>query len=60
MPWVRFLTDFDWKPKPQVTLAFRAGQEENVTTPCAEAAIAKGKAVKLPRKRKGDAGPRQD
>lgn len=55
MPWVRFTADFDFKPKPQVTLAFRAGQEKNVTTPCAEAAIAKGKAVKLPRKRKGDA-----
>lgn len=55
MPWLRFTANFDWKPRPQVTQAFLAGQERNVTTPCAEAAIAKGVAVKLPRKRKPDA-----
>lgn len=52
MPWVRFTADFDFKPKPNVTQAFQEGQERNVTTPCADAAIANGKAVKLPRKRK--------
>jgi len=46
MPWVRFTADFDFKPMPTVTQAYRAGQVVLVTTPCAEAAIAKGKAVK--------------
>lgn len=55
MPWLRFTADFDWKPRPQVTQAFLAGQERNVTTLCAEAAIAKGRAVRVPRKRSTDA-----
>jgi hypothetical protein len=55
MPWVRFTANFDWKPKPQVTQAFLAGQERNVTTPCADAAIAKGAAVKI-RKEKAKPG----
>ena len=46
MPWVRFVADMDWKPVPAVTQAYRAGEVKLVTTPCAEAAIAKGKAVK--------------
>ena len=54
MPWLRFTANFDWKPKPQVTIAFKAGQEKNVPTPCAEAALAKGVAVRLPRKRRTD------
>lgn len=44
MPWVRFTQAFDWKPQPSVTIAYQAGQVKLVTTPCAEAAIAKGKA----------------
>lgn len=53
MPRVKFLKDFDWKPKPAVTLAFKAGSEHLVTTRCAQAAIAKGRAeaVKTPRRR---------
>lgn len=47
MPWVNFTADFDWKPKPQVTIGYRKGQRFLVTTPCANAAIAKGVAVKL-------------
>lgn len=47
MPWVRFMADFDWKPKPAVTLAFRAGEERLVTTPCAAAAVAAGKAERI-------------
>lgn len=55
MPWVRFTADFDFKPKPAVTIAYRAGDDKLVTTPCANAAIALGKATKLPsRKRKSD------
>lgn len=47
MPWLRFTGDFDWKPKPSVTVAFLNGQERLVTTPCANAAVARGKAVRL-------------
>lgn len=53
--WVRFIADFNWKPRPQVTIAYKANSVQNVTTPCAEAAVAKGKAVKVPRARKIDA-----
>lgn len=56
MPWVRFTANFDFKPKPQVTQAYLAGDERNVTTPCAKAAIAAGKAVEIERKPKDTAG----
>ena len=53
---VRFTGDFDWKPSPQVTLAFRAGQEHSVTRACATAAKAAGKAVEIrPKKKEPDA-----
>jgi len=52
--WVRFTADFDWKPKPQVTLAFLAGQERNVTRDCAEKAVAAGKAVRFKKAAKSD------
>lgn len=42
---VRFTADFDWKPTPQTTIAYRAGDEKVVTKECADMAIAKGKAV---------------
>ena len=46
MPWVIFQTDFDWTdPRmPARTTAYRSGTRVLVTTPCAEAAIAKGAA----------------
>jgi len=44
MPWVRFVEDFDWRATPAVTLAYKAGTIAIVTTPCAEAAKAAGKA----------------
>lgn len=47
MPRVRFTTAFDWKPKPQVTIAYPEGFEGLVTTPCAEKAIAAKKAVRI-------------
>lgn len=47
MPWVRFLEEFDWKPKPAVTVAFRAGTVKLVTRACAEKALTAGKAVRL-------------
>lgn len=43
MPRVRFTANFDFKPKPSVTQAFKAGEEKMVTTPCAEAAVKAGK-----------------
>ena len=45
---VRFTSDFDWSPRYGVTIAYIAGMELNVTTPCAEAALKAGKAEKLP------------
>ena len=54
MPRVRFTAPFDWKPRPQVTQAYRAGFEGMVTTPCAAAAVNAGKAVKIKRKAKAD------
>lgn len=57
MPRVRFTGDFDWSPPEfngRVTLAFKAGTEDTVTTPCAEAAVASGKAIKVAPKRKSD------
>lgn len=44
MPWVRFTADFDWKPKPTVTMAYKAGDTKLVTTPCARQAKALGRA----------------
>lgn len=44
MPWVRFTADFDFKPKKAVTIAYQSGQVKLVTSPCARAAIAAGKA----------------
>lgn len=42
MPWVRFTSDFDWKPAPQITVAYRAGTVMFVRRICAEAAVAAG------------------
>lgn len=42
--WMRFLADYDWKPRPPVTIAFKAGDVKNVTRACAAAASAAGKA----------------
>ncbi len=52
MPWVRFTRDFDWKPKPAVTVAYRAGTTVNVTRACAAQAIERGRAVAASRKRR--------
>lgn len=46
MPWVRFLERFDYHvPGKMVTIAYKAGQVKNVTTPCATMAKSAGKAV---------------
>ena len=47
MPKITFTQKFDWTdPRaPMVTTAYKAGHTYMVTTPCATAAIAKGKAT---------------
>tara|TARA_R110002020_G_scaffold53905_8_gene150482 strand:+ start:17352 stop:17534 length:183 start_codon:yes stop_codon:yes gene_type:complete len=45
MPYVRFLADYDFKPKPAVTIAFQAGMTKMVTRAAAAQAMAAGKAV---------------
>jgi hypothetical protein len=49
MVWVRFSAPMDWKPRPPVTIAFKAGDVRNVTRACAAAAIARGAAEKTER-----------
>lgn len=44
---VRFTKDFDYKPKSQVTIGYKAGTEMTVRRECADAAIAAGKAVEI-------------
>ena len=48
MPHVRFSENFDWSPRYGVTIAYEAGWLCLVTTRCAESAVKKGKAEKLP------------
>lgn len=56
MPVVRFTADFDHKPIPAVTIAYKAGMETLVTTACAERAVRlrKGEIVKKQRRKKSD------
>ncbi|TXI03389.1 MAG: hypothetical protein E6Q76_13920 [Rhizobium sp.] len=42
---VRFTADFDYKPLPSTTIAYRAGMVCVVKRECADQAIAAGKAV---------------
>jgi len=44
--WVRFTDAFRWSPEPGWSQVYQPC-EMNVPTPCAEAAIAAGKAVKI-------------
>lgn len=54
MPHVTFLTDYDFHPTSQVTIAYKAGHTYNVTTACATQAIAAGKAKRVKAPNKGD------
>ncbi|MGU3495928.1 hypothetical protein ACLBXM_17950 [Xanthobacteraceae bacterium A53D] len=59
MPWVSFTSDFDWRPRRGLVMAYRAGTTALVTTPCAKAAKGKGAAVSVPKpKEPADAGSR--
>jgi hypothetical protein len=51
---VRFTEDFDYKPKTQVTIGYRAGMDMTVRRECADAAIAAGKAVEVEADKKED------
>ncbi len=42
---LRFIADFDYKPLPSVTIAYRAGMTCVVKRDCYDQAIAAGKAV---------------
>lgn len=44
MPRVRFTADYDYKPKPGVTIGYKAGWSGLVHGACAERAAALGKA----------------
>lgn len=54
---VRFTTDFDWVPPeaPRSCIAYKAGWSGSVRQACGEAAIAAGRAVKVPTPRRDDA-----
>ncbi len=41
---VTFLSDFDYKPRPQITMAYKAGETRLVHIACAVLAVARGKA----------------
>lgn len=47
MPWLRFTSRFDWRPHPRQMKRFEKGTECLVTTPCAEQAMAAGKAERI-------------
>ena len=59
MAWVRFLADYDHKPKPSVTIAYKAGAVMNVTRTCAARAVERGSAVPV-RKSSKNAAPVED
>lgn len=42
MPWFKFTEDFTHRIRPGLTKKYHAGRETNVTTACADAAIAAG------------------
>lgn len=54
---VRFLADFDYRPRAGVTIAYKKGMELTVRRECAEQAIAlkKAKELRPPRKDQPDA-----
>jgi hypothetical protein len=44
---VKFTKDFDYKPKPSVTIAYKAGREYTVRRECADQAIAVGRGTEI-------------
>lgn len=54
MPRVKFNEDFDFRPKPGVTIGYLAGMTKMVTTRCAEQAMKAGKAQRVGKVEKGE------
>lgn len=48
---VRFTQDYDYKPVPQVTVAYLAGMVKTVKRDCGRRAIEAGKAVEITRQK---------
>lgn len=46
MAWIRFIADMDFKPRPSVTIAYKAGMVVNVTSACAAEAVRKKRGVR--------------
>lgn len=44
---VRFLADYDYRPKPGITIAYQAGWSGLVRKECADKAVALGKAERV-------------
>ncbi|TKT78419.1 hypothetical protein [Aquamicrobium sp. LC103] len=49
---LRFTADFDYRPTPMSTIAYKEGMELTVRRECADEAVAKGKAVEIDPPRK--------
>lgn len=49
MPWFHVEQDFDFRPKPGVTIAYKAGMTKLVTTACAKKAEDRGKGSWVPK-----------
>lgn len=47
MAWVRFLRAYDYRPKEQVVIAYKAGKAYSVRSECAEAAVKQLAAVRI-------------
>jgi hypothetical protein len=54
---VLFTADFDYKPTPSVTIAYKAGMEMTVKRECADRAVAAKKAVAVPRATRSEGKP---
>lgn len=48
MAWVRFTANFDYHPRPRVTIAYKTGMALRVKRDCANQAIALGRAEEVP------------
>lgn len=54
MPWFHFTSDFDFRPKRRLTLAYKAGATVLITTPAAESAEAAGAGKRVPKPKSDD------
>jgi len=52
--WVKFTSNFKWRPLSSVTISYKAGSVANVTRMCGSAAVEQGKAELVDKKRKDE------